>query len=328
MSQYSFTEHNLAGSEPMMLSYSISAPQLFKTVRDFYPASLIFVGDLNLSHNQVDEMIRGSGNRLIAKHMCQSLTAIITKTVKDKNVPTLMQIVANISFLQEILPQLDPYIAKLTNTVYSGVTAESHGASNQSGSDSGVSMLQEVKKRAEDCSSQLIRGFIDGHLGLAEYKWVTNAQETPASNDSLAAVPSPYIQGLVQHLTALFSNMDHLPRIVTTLTYFTTCEHLSDCLLSILTELPIRAKAQYPCIRPFPPTRITIEVFSSLDLDIMICEGFAVSCQVPHLKECFRQIHELVDLFKDDNYEEYLDKAIRQKRYSNIQVHNIFATMD
>eukprot|EP00123_Amoebidium_parasiticum_P001377 comp12449_c0_seq1/m.7376 comp12449_c0_seq1/g.7376 ORF comp12449_c0_seq1/g.7376 comp12449_c0_seq1/m.7376 type:complete len:784 (-) comp12449_c0_seq1:710-3061(-) len=303
---------------PRNLPYSRSVLELFKAIRDFYPASRSFVEDLNLSHTQVDEMIRASGNRLIAKHLCLSLNSMVTQAVEDTSVTTLVQLVVNTTILQTILPQLDQYIAKLTNTTATGY-GEQAGSGAQGAGMAGVATLQEVRKRAEDCTVKLLQTVIDKHIGYAKYNWVPEVPQT---------TPSEYIQSLVQYLTSLFARLEHLPPNVTSMAYFSACNYLANRLLSMIAELPISGKGTVPTTRTTVPNRMNLNVFAALDLDVMMCEGFAVSCVVPHLRECFRQVRELIDLFKENNFPEYLNAKTRQAKYKSIQIHNVVAVMD
>lgn len=53
------------------------------------------------------------------------------------------------------------------------------------------------------------------------------------------------------------------------------------------------------------------QVFQTLELDLVLFEGFADSCAVPHLKDCFKQARQLVALFRLPRPEQYMDVTVR-----------------
>eukprot|EP01135_Chromosphaera_perkinsii_P000670 Nk52_evm37s147 gene=Nk52_evmTU37s147 len=270
---------------PKQLKFSISVPYVFKDIKEFIAACKVYAENINMSHTEVDDVVRKSANTLMTK----TLNEVMNKVIMSKNLTLsqLVQISVNVTCLESTCEDLEDFIALITHTVSVAINS-----SKLYGSE----IFREARTFAEEAIFATIRKKVDGFFEMADYDW--NSSKPRNS-------PSDYIIDMLEYLAIMFSSVTNFPEAVSYLAYFNCCNYIAERITSLLTG---------PDVRKMHPA-----IFHVLKLDVDACEMFAMSLDVAHISDTFLKIKELVSFFLSPNWLVLLNPGVRRERFPTVK---------
>ncbi|XP_077991948.1 exocyst complex component 6B-like [Glandiceps talaboti] len=276
--QFPFHDEELVKqSYPKRLPFSEFVPRTYLQIKEFIYACLKFSEDLNLSHTEVDDMVRKSANLLLTRTLSGCLSALIKKT--HLGLAELIQITINTTHLENSCVYLEEFISNIT-----GAPADSkHATSFQ-----GVSIFKDARDEAEQQIYKTLNAKMDEFLDLASYNW--RLEEAKGH-------PSGYLMDLIAFLESNFIAFNHLPGKVAQTACMCACKHLAGILMEFLLDPDVKS--------------ISMGALQQFNLDVIQCEQFANSDPVPGFRDgalqmTFLELRQLLDLFMTWDWSSYL----------------------
>lgn len=153
------------------------------------------------------------------------------------------------------------------------------------GIDAATSSLRQLVLSAQDLIFELLSNKIDGLMeSLAFINFVPEV---------IPDGPHESVESIVEFLKITLMWLAHLPPSVRDAVHFTCCTRVAQGILNYIIS-PVVTKINMLCILAF-------------DYDLKMLVQFADSCGVPHLKQCFEELHELVRCLLHPNLTHYAD---------------------
>lgn len=157
----------------------------------------------------------------------------------------------------------------------------------QTGIEAATSCLRQLVLSAQDLIFELLSNKIDGLMeSLAFINFVPEV---------VPDGPHESVESIVEFLKVTLMWLEHLPPSVRDAVHFTCCTRVAQGILNYIIS-PAVGKINMLCILAF-------------DYDLKMLVQFADSCGVPHLKQCFEELHELVRCLLHPNLTHYADNA-------------------
>eukprot|EP01134_Creolimax_fragrantissima_P004469 CFRG4469T1 len=311
--------HDTNNAFPRTLAISSGVIGLYNCIEEFYQASLSFLLDLNLSHTQLDEMIRVSGSRLISERLKLALFKAIQKQIDCINITGLMQCRTNSELLGPILGNLDNAIAKLTNTTTTHSFASTDVDEGAGLSDAVVVTLKASSNYAVDGISEILRTLINTKFDASKYDWITSSPRD---------VPSAYLQSMVQDLTPILASSQDLTNDVIHACSFAATQHIAGRFMSLITGLDFDQKTNTIQKRTKAPIPMRFKIFKTLALDVQLLKGFADSTEVAHVCDLYTEAYQLIELFKSAALDDYLSQEKRRLKFGSVKKRFVEAVVE
>ncbi|BFZ57322.1 Rab GTPase-binding exocyst subunit S15 [Savitreella phatthalungensis] len=297
---------------PRAFPFSQTYPLCCIEIRDYINEFYACADDLSNKHDEVEEILRRSLEHLLVRCVNQNLSA---------RLPLLQ------------LSQLSQMIVNLEQ--FEGACSELNKILNESRSSRKSKLLasEQFSVTQEACEKrifELVDRKIDAVFELAEYDWGTSG---PAR-----AAPAPWVEELCSFLTATMRDqLANLPERVTTMVRFDALDRVA----SRMTQIPL---AEGPATR-----RISIAGAQNFERDVRHLESFiadprAFSGSRPSTRDAADRTSDdgpqsaadmlaaqsaldlLVEvrqvcnfLLADDPGAEYLDTAVRNRKYARVR---------
>ncbi|XP_070540894.1 exocyst complex component 6B-like isoform X2 [Ptychodera flava] len=271
-------------SYPKRLPFSEFVPRTYHQIKEFIYACLKFSEDLNLSHTEVDDMVRKSANLLLSRTLSGCLSALIKKA--HLGLAELIQITINTTHLEKSCVFLEEFISNIT-----GAPADSkHATSLQ-----GVTIFKDARNEAEQQIYRSLNAKMDDFLDLASYNWKLEESKGHSSG---------YLMDLIAFLESNFIAFNHLPGFteldfsgkVAQTACMAACKHLAHSLMQFLMDPEVKF--------------VSMGALQQFNLDVIQCEQFANSDPVPGFRDgalqmTFLELRQLLDLFMTWDWSSY-----------------------
>jgi hypothetical protein len=175
------------------------------------------------------------------------------------------------------------------------------------GIESGTSQLRQLVLAAQDLIFELLSNKIDGLLeSLAFINFVPEV---------LPDGPHESVEAIVEFLKVTLMWLAHLPPSVRDAVHFTCCTRVAQGILNYILS-PAVSKINMLCILAF-------------DYDLKLLLHFADNCGVPHLKQCFEELHEMVKCLLHPNLTHYADnQELRQEHFPYTQTAKLVIVLE
>eukprot|EP00058_Branchiostoma_floridae_P006095 XP_002591583.1 hypothetical protein BRAFLDRAFT_105117 [Branchiostoma floridae] len=276
---------------PKRFPFSGSVPQVYKQIKEFAYACIKFSEDLNLSHTEIDDMVRKSTNLLLTRTLSGCLTSHIKK--QTLGMAELVQISINTTHLETACVYLEDFISNMTGAVGDSV----HTARLQ-----GTNTFKDTRQEAESQIYSKLNTKIDEFLDLACYNWTLQEPRGHASG---------YLMDLIAFLQSTFAVFTNLPGKVAQTACMSACKHLASSLMTFLLDNEVR--------------QVSMGALQQFNLDVIQCEQFVDSEPVPGFKDgalqmTFVELRQLLDLFMAWDWSLYLSDY-GQERNKYVRVH-------
>ncbi|XP_066277850.1 exocyst complex component 6B-like isoform X2 [Branchiostoma lanceolatum] len=276
---------------PKRFPFSGSVPQVYKQIKEFAYACIKFSEDLNLSHTEIDDMVRKSTNLLLTRTLSGCLTSHIKK--QTLGMAELVQISINTTHLETACVYLEDFISNMTGAVGDSV----HTARLQ-----GTNTFKDTRQEAESQIYTKLNTKIDEFLDLACYNWTLQEPRGHASG---------YLMDLIAFLQSTFAVFTNLPGKVAQTACMSACKHLASSLMTFLLDNEVR--------------QVSMGALQQFNLDVIQCEQFVDSEPVPGFKDgalqmTFVELRQLLDLFMAWDWSLYLSDY-GQERNKYVRVH-------
>ncbi|KFO29929.1 Exocyst complex component 6 [Fukomys damarensis] len=198
---------------------------------------------------------------------------------QDPDLEKLVQIIINITHLEQACKYLEDFITNITNISQETVhTTRLYG----------LSTFKDARHAAEGEIYTKLNQKIDEFVQLADYDWTLSEPDGRASG---------YLIDLINFLRSIFQVFTHLPGKVAQTACMSACQHLSTSLMQMLLDSELK--------------QISMGAVQQFNLDVIQCELFASSEPVPGfqgdtLQLAFIDLRQLLDLFMVWDWSTYL----------------------
>lgn len=175
------------------------------------------------------------------------------------------------------------------------------------GMEAATTALRHLVLAAQDLIFELLSNKIDGLLeSLAFINFVP---------ETLPDGPHESVEAIVEFLKVTLMWLAHLPPSVRDAVHFTCCTRVAQGILNYILS-PAVAKINMLCVLAF-------------DFDVKMLLHFADSCGVPHLKQCFEELHELVRCLLHPNLTHYADNIeLRNEHFPYTQTEKLIVILE
>ncbi|XP_043272616.1 exocyst complex component 6 isoform X2 [Venturia canescens] len=261
---------------PKKFPFSAMVPKVYHQVKEFIYACLKFSEDLNLTQNEIDEMICKSTNLLLTRTFSGCLSSLFRKP--SLALLQVVQIIINTGYLENSTKYLEEFVSNITGTPHEGQL-----------SCGGVksAMFRVARDDAEKQICDKLKRKLDEFLELENYDWNLAEPQGHASG---------FITDLIAFLQSTFTCFTNLPAEVAQVACRSACSHIAKSILGILISEDLK--------------QISMGALQQVNLDTIQCEQFAASEPVVGLPEgallqYFAQLRQLLDLFMSWDWPTY-----------------------
>ncbi|XP_065354074.1 exocyst complex component 6B isoform X3 [Cloeon dipterum] len=285
---------------PKLFPFSSMVPKVYQQVKEFIYACLKFSDDLNLSQEEVCEMIRKSTNLLLTRTFSGCLSSCFRKP--GLGLLQMVQIILDTGYLEQATIYLEEFVANIT-----GAHAEAQFVSRTGP----PAMFRVARADAEQQIIEKLQKKLDEFMELENYDWMLGEPQGHASS---------HITDMIAFLQSTLQAFSDLPAEVSQKVCKAACKHLADGLLHLLLQEEVK--------------QVSTGALSQLNLDIIQCEQFAALVPVPGLDEdaClqyFTEIRQLLDLVMAWDWPTYFhDHGQETSKYPNVNPNNAIILLE
>jgi hypothetical protein len=175
------------------------------------------------------------------------------------------------------------------------------------GIESATSALRHLVLSAQDLIFELLSNKIDGLMeSLAFINFVP---------ETLPDGPHESVEAIVEFLKVTLMWLAHLPPSVREAVHFTCCTRVAQGIMTYILSPSV--------------TRINMLCILAFDYDVKLLLHFADSCGVPHLKQCFEELHEMVKCLLHPNLTHYADNLeLRVEHFPYTQTEKLIVVLE
>jgi hypothetical protein len=175
------------------------------------------------------------------------------------------------------------------------------------GMEGSTTVLRQLILAGQDLIFELLSNKIDGLL-----ESLTFINFVP---DTVPEGPHESVESIVDFLRITLLWLTHLPPSVRDAVHFTCCSRVAQGILSYIIS-PAVTKINMLCVLAF-------------DYDIKALVHFADSCGVPHLRQCFEELTELIKCLLHPNLTHYADNPeLRQEHFPYTQTEKLIIVLE
>ncbi|XP_059475488.1 exocyst complex component 6B isoform X3 [Neocloeon triangulifer] len=285
---------------PKLFPFSSMVPKVYQQVKEFIYACLKFSDDLNLSHEEVCEMIRKSTNLLLTRTFSGCLSSSFRKP--SLGLLQMVQIILDTGYLEQATVYLEEFVANITGAHVEAQFVSRNGP---------PAMFRVARADAEQQIIEKLQKKLDEFMELENYDWMLGEPQGHASS---------HIADMIAYLQSTLQAFNQLPVAVAQKTCKAACQHLADGMLHLLLQEEVR--------------QVSLGALSQLNLDIIQCEQFAASEPVPGIEEdaClqyFAEMRQLLDLVMTWDWPTYFhDYGQETSKYPNVNPNNAIILLE
>ena len=243
----------------------------------------------------------------------------------DVTVEKAVQVMANITALQQSLP-------RLFGTLMRGLCHVGMIRSDQLAETFQYAEIT-LKNADKQCDNQvggmysmiyeICRSKIDAHLNyvLNGFNWVAKSVRT---------APNPYCEGLIGYMKSLFDALGPMDEGSRAGLHFSCCGHVSERFVKILSEHSVEGGINLDGGIP-PISKIDAFGLKNLSRDVMEFQLFAESTGVPQLVDCFDELKSITDAMIDPDLPILLqpeNSSHRKKKYPYLSLEKVGNILD
>jgi hypothetical protein len=169
------------------------------------------------------------------------------------------------------------------------------------------SCLRQLVLSAQDLIFELLSNKIDGLMeSLAFINFVP---------ETLPDGPHESVEAIVEFLKITLMWLAHLPPSVRDAVHFTCCTRVAQSILNYILSSAV--------------TKINMLCILAFDYDVKLLLHFADSCGVPHLKQCFEELQEMVKCLLHPNLTHYADNQdLRTEHFPYTQTSKLVMVLE
>ena len=173
--------------------------------------------------------------------------------------------------------------------------------------EAATSSLRQLVLSAQDLIFELLSSKIDGLMeSLAFINFVP---------ETMPDGPHESVEAIVEFLKITLLWLAHLPPSVRDALHFTCCTRVAQGILNYILS-PQVAKINMLCILAF-------------DYDLKMLLHFSDNCGVPHLKQCFEELHEMIRCLLHPNLTHYADNTeLRMEHFPYTQTSKLVMVLE
>ncbi|KAJ3333415.1 hypothetical protein HDU76_008439 [Blyttiomyces sp. JEL0837] len=249
-----------------------------------------FAEGFDQQHNEIDDLLKKSLENLLI----QTLGTAIVSKLTYSNLSQAVQIIANMEYFELASGEFEELLTERRSTRKGAVNLQA------------TQTFKDLKLSAERRIFELINNKIDEFLQLADYDWISTK---PLEN------PSSYLQDLLNYITLLVSStFASQPTTFKNFVYFNACDHLATSLKDLLVNKSGK--------------KMSLQFIDNFDSDIKYLEGFIAGLNDVNIGDTFTEIRQIMVFLKSENYEDFLNPAIKSKKYSRIRNANLVTLLE
>eukprot|EP00048_Salpingoeca_helianthica_P002068 m.54286 g.54286 ORF g.54286 m.54286 type:complete len:766 (+) comp11885_c0_seq3:1210-3507(+) len=275
---------------PKTFPFSGIVPAIYRQLRDFIDTSVKFVSDLDLSHTEVDELVRKATNQMLSRVVT---VAIFNYIERCSNPLHLAQISVNATHLEAACAELERYVSSITHSRDDEVhVTRLHGAT----------AFKDVRQACEDKIYAILQAKIDEFFDLGEYDW------TPPEDPGKA---SDFVYDMLAYLTTISASLATILRDVAKSVYIETCKYINRKFLALVQDDTVK--------------RMNMNGFRTFGMDVEMCEQYADNCPLAApgdalCQDIFAPLRQLADLVLKWDWASFLDDAVRVRKYPAVRI--------
>ncbi|KAJ8325588.1 Rab GTPase-binding exocyst subunit S15 [Batrachochytrium dendrobatidis] len=276
---------------PKILPFSKGFYKCCQYVKDFIYDYYRFADGFSQQSYEMDDLLKKSLENLLV----QNLNGALMKKIGSTSLSLVIQIMINCQWFEKACGQFEEMLQE-QRSVYKEVRVVLQVAQ----------IFDETRAIAEKRVFEIVNTKIDGFLEVADYDW----EAAQAAN-----APSAYLTDLVDYLTTVVSStLSLLPSATKAYVYFEAFDHLTASLKSMLLDPQLK--------------RVTIAVLHTLDIDIGYLETFIKQLNDTNAGDAFTELRQLINYGKSESYEDILVPAIRNKKYSRVDMNDAVTILE
>lgn len=323
--------YSAAKSEEEKYSFSQSVPLVLRSIH----ARAISCAAFAMSQEELGQtFLQKKGSRaacyvLDCAEYFVNVAAVGMKDASNKGddvtVEKAVQVMANITALQQSLP-------RLFGTLMRGLCHVGMIRSDQLAETFQYAEIT-LKNADKQCDNQvggmysmiyeICRSKIDAHLNyvLNGFNWVAKSVRT---------APNPYCEGLIGYMKSLFDALGPMDEGSRAGLHFSCCGHVSERLVKILSEHSVEGGINLDGGIP-PISKIDAFGLKNLSRDVMEFQLFAESTGVPQLVDCFDELKSITDAMIDPDLPILLQQensSHRKKKYPYLSLEKVGNILD
>eukprot|EP00127_Corallochytrium_limacisporum_P004423 Clim_evm1s162 gene=Clim_evmTU1s162 len=284
---------------PAVLGFTSCVPKIYSLILEYLPTTMDFMENLNLSQTQIDARTRRDVRQLIETELKDRIRTLIHES--QTQVQYLVQIVNNLIYINDACARIDGHVTQLL--VAAGITLAGTSESFKVGKND---FFSDVSREAEDMVVMYMRERVKQFFGLADYEW------TPAGGSKDA---SEFVDSMIMFLQSSFSPLTMFPtQTQVDRSYARSFEAISGEFHKLVLSDDFKI--------------INRHAFQTLHTDISAVEEFADLQPVPNLRATLLSVRQLVDLFRLEDFERYIEGLARRKPYGMVEPAIVLSLLD
>ncbi|KAL2919846.1 Rab GTPase-binding exocyst subunit S15 [Polyrhizophydium stewartii] len=296
---------------PKVLPFSKGFPRCCQHVHDFIAGFYRFAGGFSQQSHEMDDLLK----KCLENLLVQNLNGALLRKVFSSSLSLVIQVMVNAQWMEKACKQFEEALQEQRTCKGVRVALQA------------THCFEETRALSERRLFEIVNTKIDGFLEVADYDW----EATSAVNS-----PSVYLTDLVDYLTTVVSStLAGLPTATKTYVYFEAFDHLTSSLKVTAAETytPRLAFRLTDCISQemllgARTKRITIPVLYTLDIDIGYLETFVRQLNDANAGDAFTELRQLINYGKSESYEDILVPAVRNKKYSRVDLNDAITLLE
>ncbi|TPX68523.1 hypothetical protein SpCBS45565_g03037 [Spizellomyces sp. 'palustris'] len=279
---------------PKTLPFSKGFPQCCDRIKQFITGFYRFAEGFEQQYNEMDDLLKKSLENLLV----QTLNGTLMRKIMVNNMSQVVQIMINLEYFEMACAEFEQLLMENKTAHKAGIIRLS-----------ATQIFKESRMMAEKRLFELLNMKMDEFLELADYDW--NTPLAAKSQDGHSA----YLDDLVTFMNAIItSTLINLPSNMRSQIYLGAFKHLASAIYGLLLDPDVK--------------RLSPGIIDIFDNDVAFLEKFAAGVGEASVTDAFAELRQTILLLKTPNYEDILNPAIRDKRYSRIKFNNLAVVLE